>query len=95
MAICLPPPPHRLPIPRLVDSRQALSRSRERKAASTTDVYGRRSSDSSGVGAHGGEDRGPGGRHAYGALGGGGDGFRLNLERAITTRMQEQLQVHR
>lgn len=70
----------------------ALSRSRERRSASTTDVYGRRSSDSGGVGAPG-EEKGPGGRHVGGPFG--GDGFRLNLERAITTRMQEQLQVHR
>lgn len=68
-----------------------LSRSRERKAASTTDVYGRRPNDTGGVG---GEEKGPGSRHV-GVWGAGGDGFRLNLERAITTRMQEQLQVHR
>lgn len=75
--------------------RQPLSRNKERKAASTTDVYGRRSSDSGGVSAPGAEERGPSSRHASGTSGGGGDGFRLNLERAITTRMQEQLQVHR
>lgn len=76
-------------------TRQPLSRNNERKAASTTDVYGRRSSGSGGVGAPGGDERGPSSRHASGTSGAGGDGFRLNLERAITTRMQEQLQVHR
>lgn len=74
--------------------RHPLSRSRERKAASTTDVYGRRSSGSGGVSAGGGDEKGPGSRHPS-STSAGGDGFRLNLERAITTRMQEQLQVHR
>ncbi|CAM9257348.1 unnamed protein product, partial [Hapterophycus canaliculatus] len=73
--------------------RQPLSRSRERRAASTTDIYGRRSSGSGGVSTAGGDEKGSGSRHPSGTSSG-GDGFRLNLERAITTRMQEQLQVH-
>ncbi|CAM9114977.1 unnamed protein product, partial [Ectocarpus sp. 4 AP-2014] len=81
-------------------SRQAPSRSREHRAtaaaaptAATDNTQGRRSSDSGGMSAPGGEERGSSSRHASGTSVAGGDGFRLNLERAITTRMQEQLQV--
>lgn len=89
-------------------SSRTRSRSRERAAAAA--VSARRVDGGSGsVVGQGGtagdrrdkdEDKVTGGpgtsaRNSNAMTGSIGDGFRLNLERAITTRMQEELQVHR